>query len=112
MNKTLQLSLSVSLVIIALAVGYYFTVSLPEQESKKLQQEQSQWEKDRASVGNRMEWRMSCIEQSRQSYSERWEQSCERLKRGEDCALPDDIAKTYESDRQIAEENCIKLTTE
>lgn len=48
-----------------------------------------------------------CIEQSEARYDLNWERECSRLERGEDCALPGDIADALKDERLAANNLCV-----
>lgn len=117
MKRLLIISLSVSLLIIAFSVSYYFVRIIPEQQDKKLEAEKVKLDNERDQqlreseiMIDQMEQRNICINRAKESHRNRWEKSCEKLGRGDDCFLPSDMAKAYIKDLDTEKDNCVNIT--
>jgi hypothetical protein len=99
---------AISFLIIALSIGYYFVVFLPNQEKQKqeadLKIETTKAEREQAKKRD-LEY---CIEAAHDHYVSNWNLGCKNLERQDDCELPGLLSEKYTKEYNDDQELCIK----
>ena len=110
MNKTLSLSISLAVLIIAAAIFYYLTIFMPN-----IQKQELSAEKERQQALN------DCLEETQRNFKISWNRTCSNgigdwinICQGEqgegctECILPDDESARLNEILQNNKDNCYK----
>jgi hypothetical protein len=100
--------IAVSFLIIALSIGYYFVVFLPNKEREKqesdLKIETAKLEREQAKKRD-LEY---CIEVAHDHYISNWNLGCKGLGKKDECELPGRIAEGVTKVYNDGQELCVK----
>jgi hypothetical protein len=107
-NAGISKAISFSVVLIGIAVFYYYVVFLPNQEQTKLdfQKQQEQTAEYNARVNNTL--LQACLDKAEKNYNAEWEIGCNTEKLKNDCNLPLYLADNIKKDRNDAKDFCFK----
>lgn len=98
---TFQKLIGISALIIAIAIGYYFVIAIPNRD--KLKQSLLQDQVDR---------RDECLQNAMNYYRTTWDRACEEEGLEANCILRNDLyslGKNYNKTLQDQQEHCVKL---
>ena len=100
--------LAVSALIIALSVGYYFVIFLPQREQEKINlQKQLQAEAENKRKSDKVSLN-SCLDAANNASYENWNKYCEIEGLKKDCNLPNDQSEKVNNHTKELKEECFK----
>lgn len=99
MNKLIP----ISMLIVALSLGYYFVIFLPQKESQRLLREESIRKQEVNEAKERQRQLNFCLTAAEFSKDNFWDRECESRGLTENCSLPaynaDRVDDTHKEDR-------------
>ena len=127
LNSGISKAISFSVLLIGIAIFYYYVIFLPKQEQAKLefqkQQEQQridaqkqnqQAEASEAQFDARLEAQFNrtmlqeCLDGAETNYTVTWKFECKMRGLKSDCSLPTDVANSINDNRKKAKDSCFK----
>ena len=114
LDKAVQISIVVTVLLISFSVFYYLVIFLPKQaklkaESQYRQEQQKLEEQHNKEQHNKDIQLQACMDNAYKNHQSDWDSSCLNLGKGNGCELPDYIADGLLDDLKKEQEICAKL---
>lgn len=107
-NNWSTLLLSVAALIVALSIGYYFVIFLPQKEQEKIQQEKQKNTAMEEKKTNEKLLLNYCLEDAEKSYNYNWNKTCSTQRLEDECNLPSNMADSIDNYRKQQKDECFK----
>jgi len=119
LDKAVQISIAVTVLLIGFSVFYYYVIFLPKQAKLKMEsqyrqqqqkEEQQKEEQQKLEEQHNKDMRLqACIDNTYKNHQSVWDSSCLSLGMGNKCELPAYIADGLLDDLKKEQETCAKL---
>jgi len=101
-------SLALAIVVVALSVGFYTTVTLPALRREELAAQQDADRRRGIQAIYSTQSQEMCLDAASQNYSADWEGECKSRNMGTDCRLPGVVADKLGDRKREARDECLK----
>ena len=102
MDKPLRNAVIVGIIIVALSLGYYLVVFLPQKNAQEIEMKKQTMQLEAFNKQKQLDNFKNCVSNSYLSKNSFWEKECLSLGRSSDCGLPkakaDNVNKGLEQD--------------